>query len=109
MVQKNAISGICIPQAIYGPNLADRDCQLGVFVGRILHGENPGDLPVQQVSNFEPHHQPENCQGVWSDHSQFTAVAGRRGGRMMTFFTAAQNVRFWHKADMAITFSDVRY
>ena len=37
----------------YGPNLADRDRQLGVYVGRILHGENPGDLPVQQMSKFE--------------------------------------------------------
>jgi putative ABC transport system substrate-binding protein len=37
----------------YGPNLADRDRQLGLYVGRILHGENPGDLPVQQMSKFE--------------------------------------------------------
>ena len=37
----------------YGPNLADRDRQVGVYVGRILHGENPGELPVQQMSKFE--------------------------------------------------------
>jgi putative tryptophan/tyrosine transport system substrate-binding protein len=37
----------------YGPNLADRDRQVGVYVGRILDGENPGDLLVQQVSKFE--------------------------------------------------------
>ena len=37
----------------YGPNLADRDRQLGVYVGRILHGENPSDLPVRQMSKFE--------------------------------------------------------
>ena len=37
----------------YGPNLADRDRQVGVYVGRVLHGENPGDLPVQQMSKFE--------------------------------------------------------
>ena len=37
----------------YGPNLADRDRQVGVYVGRILHGEDPGDLPVQQMSKFE--------------------------------------------------------
>jgi putative ABC transport system substrate-binding protein len=37
----------------YGPNLADRDRQVGVYVGRILDGENPGDLPVQQASKFE--------------------------------------------------------
>jgi putative tryptophan/tyrosine transport system substrate-binding protein len=37
----------------YGPNLAQRDSQVGIYVGRVLHGENPGDLPVQQVSRFE--------------------------------------------------------
>jgi putative ABC transport system substrate-binding protein len=37
----------------YGTNRADRDRQAGVYVGRILHGENPGDLPVQQMSKFE--------------------------------------------------------
>jgi len=33
-----------------GRALADRDRQV---VGRILHGENPGDLPVQQMNKFE--------------------------------------------------------
>jgi putative ABC transport system substrate-binding protein len=37
----------------YGTNRADRDRQVGVYVDRILHGENPGDLPVQQMSKFE--------------------------------------------------------
>lgn len=37
----------------YGPNLAERDRQVGIYVGRVLHGENPGDLPVQQMSRFE--------------------------------------------------------
>lgn len=37
----------------YGPNLADRDRQAALYVGRILKGENPADLPVQQMSKFE--------------------------------------------------------
>ena len=37
----------------YGPSLADRDRQAALYVGRILRGENPADLPVQQVSKFE--------------------------------------------------------
>jgi putative ABC transport system substrate-binding protein len=37
----------------YGPNLADRDRQTALYVGRILKGENPADLPVLQMSKFE--------------------------------------------------------
>jgi putative ABC transport system substrate-binding protein len=37
----------------YGPDLADRDRQVGRYVGRILKGEKPADLPVQQSSKFE--------------------------------------------------------
>ena len=37
----------------YGPNLADRDRRVGHYVGRILKGDRPGDLPVQQTSKFE--------------------------------------------------------
>ncbi len=37
----------------YGPDLADRDREVGRYVGRILKGERPADLPVQQQSKFE--------------------------------------------------------
>jgi putative ABC transport system substrate-binding protein len=37
----------------YGTNSADVDRQLGLYTGRILKGEKPGDLPVQQTSKFE--------------------------------------------------------
>jgi putative ABC transport system substrate-binding protein len=37
----------------YGPDLADRDREVGHYVGRILKGEKPADLPVQQASKFE--------------------------------------------------------
>jgi putative ABC transport system substrate-binding protein len=36
----------------YGPNLQDRDREQAHYVGRILKGESPADLPVQQVSKF---------------------------------------------------------
>jgi putative ABC transport system substrate-binding protein len=37
----------------YGPNLADRDRQVGVYTGRILKGEKPMDLPIMRSSKFE--------------------------------------------------------
>jgi putative tryptophan/tyrosine transport system substrate-binding protein len=37
----------------YGPVGVDAHFQVGVYTGRILNGEKPGDLPVQQITKIE--------------------------------------------------------
>jgi putative ABC transport system substrate-binding protein len=37
----------------YGPNDAERNRLLGVYAGRVLKGEKPADMPVQQPTTFE--------------------------------------------------------
>ncbi len=37
----------------YGPNFAEMSVQVGNYVGRILKGARPADLPIQQPTKFE--------------------------------------------------------
>jgi len=37
----------------YGSNFADLYRQTGVYIGRVLNGQKPTDLPIVQATTFE--------------------------------------------------------
>jgi putative tryptophan/tyrosine transport system substrate-binding protein len=61
LASRHAIPAICPYRAFalagglmsYGTNLADLYRQVGVYTGRVLKGEKPADLPVQQAVKLE--------------------------------------------------------
>jgi putative tryptophan/tyrosine transport system substrate-binding protein len=83
----------------YGTDIADSFRAAASYADRIIRGETVASLPVQTPTKFYLVINRKTAKALNLQRAGDAAGRRRRGDRI-TFFTAAQNVRLWHLADI---------
>ena len=84
----------------YGGDNSDLYSQVGRYTGRVLKGEQPADLPVQQSTKVELYVNLKTAKALGLTVPPSLLCPRRRGDRMRR-----RDVGYWHLADIR---SDIR-